>query len=167
MKSKARKHKSKSKKIIINPAWEPVNAHAAGVDIGSAEHWACAPTGSGQTAVRKFGTFTADLEAMAEWFQQCGVTSVAMEATGVCWIPLFQILERRGFEVVLVNARQTKNVTCRTASGFSGCTPTVCSRRPSDRRMLTVCCARICVIGMNWSAPASRNASTCKKPCSK
>jgi transposase len=113
MKSKARKHKSKSKKIIINPAWEPVNAHAAGVDIGSAEHWACAPTGSGQTAVRKFGTFTADLEAMAEWFQQCGVTSVAMEATGVCWIPLFQILERRGFEVVLVNARQTKNVAGR------------------------------------------------------
>ena len=63
--------------------------------------------------VRKFGTFTADLEAMAEWFKACGITSIAMEATGVYWIALFQILERRGFHVILVNARQTKNVAGR------------------------------------------------------
>jgi transposase len=63
--------------------------------------------------VRKFGTFTADLEAMADWFQACGVTSVAMEATGVYWIPLFQILERRGLQPILANARQTKNVAGR------------------------------------------------------
>jgi transposase len=113
MKSKTLKLKRKSKKIVIDPAWEPVNLHAAGVDIGSREHWACVPAHSGHQPVRKFGTFTADLEAMAQWFQERGVTSVAMEATGVYWIPLFQILERRGFKVVLVNARQTKNVAGR------------------------------------------------------
>ena len=60
-----------------------------------------------------FGTFTADLENLADWFQECGVKTVAMEATGVYWIPVFQILERRGFAVLLVNARQTKNVAGR------------------------------------------------------
>ena len=113
MKSKTSNHKRKSKKIFINPAWEPVNVHAAGVDIGSREHWVCVPAERAECPVRKFGTFTADLEAMAQWFQECGITSVAMEATGVYWIPLFQILERWGFQVVLVNARQTKNVAGR------------------------------------------------------
>ena len=114
MKSKTSKHNRANKKVLsINPAWEPVNVHAAGVDIGSREHWACVPTESSDRPVRKFGTFTADLEALADWFQACGITSVAMEATGVYWIPLFQILERRGFQVVLVNARQTKNVAGR------------------------------------------------------
>src|SRR5271157_364221 len=113
MKSKTSKRKKQSKKVCIDAAWEPVNAHAAGVDIGSREHWACVPAEATPNNVRKFGTFTADLEAMAEWFQECGVTSVAMEATGVYWIPLFQILERRGFHVILANARQTKNVAGR------------------------------------------------------
>ena len=113
MKSKTSKHKRANKKIFINPAWEPVNVHAAGADIGSREHWACVPADSSDRPVRKFGTFTADLEALADWFLACGITSVAMEATGVYWIPLFQILERRGFQVVLVNARQTKNVAGR------------------------------------------------------
>ena len=67
------------------------------------------PARSAENNVRPFGTFTADLEALAAWLQECGVTTVAMEATGVYWIAVFQILERRGFQVVLVNARQTKN----------------------------------------------------------
>jgi transposase len=113
MKSKTSKRKKQSKKISIDAAWEPVNAHAAGVDIGSREHWACVPPEATQCNVRQFGTFTTDLEAMADWFQECGVTSVAMEATGVYWIALFQILERRGFQVILANARQTKNVAGR------------------------------------------------------
>jgi transposase len=113
MKIKTAKNKKQSKKISIDAAWEPVNLHAAGVDIGSREHWACVPRQDSDRPVRKFGTFTADLEAMAEWFKSCGVTSVAMEATGVYWIALFQILERRGLHVILVNARQTKNVAGR------------------------------------------------------
>ena len=69
--------------------------------------------GADSRPVRQFGTFTADLEAMADWLQECGVTTVAMEATGVYWIPVFQILEGRGLKPVLVNARQTKNVAGR------------------------------------------------------
>lgn len=113
MKSKTAKRKQTKQKISINAAWKPVNLHAAGVDIGSGEHWACVPAGTSASPVQKFGAFTEDLEAMALWFKQCGVTSVAMEATGVYWIPLFQILERHGFEVILVNTRQTKNVAGR------------------------------------------------------
>jgi transposase len=113
MKSKTAKKKKQSKKVILDATWQPINLHAAGVDIGSREHWACVPPEAAARNVRKFGTFTADLEAMADWFQACGVTSVAMEATGVYWLALFQILERRGLEVILVNARQTKNVAGR------------------------------------------------------
>ena len=87
-----------------------VNAHAAGLDIGAEEIMACAPQGDGTVAVRAFGTFTPDLEALAEWLVECGVKSVAMESTGVYWIPVYAVLEARGLEVCLVNARHVKNV---------------------------------------------------------
>ncbi|MGH9724986.1 MAG: IS110 family transposase [Candidatus Acidiferrales bacterium] len=99
--------------IVIDPTWELINPDAAGLDIGSREHWACVPPGRAEKTVRCFGTFTVDLEALADWLQQCGIKSVAMEATGVYWIPVFQLLERRGFQVMLVNPRQTKNVAGR------------------------------------------------------
>ena len=110
MKSKTQKAKKPNKKIAIDQGWELINPNAAGIDIGSREHWACVPAGRTEKNVRPFGTFTADLEALADWFEEGKITSVAMEATGVYWIPVFQILERRGFQVILVNARQTKNV---------------------------------------------------------
>ena len=113
MKNKPAKTHKRKKKISADDAWQLINPDAAGVDIGSKEHWACVPAGRTEQNIRKFATFTADLEAMADWFEQCGVTTVAMEATGVYWIPLFQVLERRGFRAVLVNARQTKNVAGR------------------------------------------------------
>jgi transposase len=113
MKSKASKSKKRKQKISVDQGWETVNPHAAGIDIGAKEHFACVPPGSAPNHVRSFGTFTADLEALADWFQECGVTTVAMEATGVYWIPVFQILERRGLQVILANARQTKNVAGR------------------------------------------------------
>ncbi len=113
MKRKASTSQKRKKKISVDDGWELINPNAAGVDIGSKEHWACVPTDRAEKKIRQFGTFTSDLEAMADWFKQCGITSVAMEATGVYWISLFQILERRGFRVVLVNARQTKNVAGR------------------------------------------------------
>lgn len=87
-----------------------VNLHAAGIDIGSTEHWVAVPAGSDPKPVQCFGTFTADLHALADWLKECRVTTVAMESTGVYWIPLFQILETRGFQVLLVNARHVKNV---------------------------------------------------------
>ncbi len=113
MKTKTSQSKKRKQKISIDQGWATVNAHAAGIDIGAKEHFACVPPDSVPKHVRSFGTFTADLEALADWFQECGVTTVAMEATGVYWIPVFQILERRGLEVMLVNARQTKHVAGR------------------------------------------------------
>jgi transposase len=86
---------------------------AAGIDIGSQEIAVAVPPGSDPEPVRTFQTFTSDLNALADWLQQCHVTTVAMESTGVYWIPLFQILEARGLEVFLVNAHHIKNVSGR------------------------------------------------------
>src|SRR4051812_40660427 len=113
MKKKTLIRSKKKQKISIDDNWERINPHAAGIDIGSKEHWVCIPAGRDEKSVRKFGTFTCDLEALANWLTECGVKSVAMEATGVYWIPVFQILESRGLDVLLVNARQTKNVAGR------------------------------------------------------
>jgi transposase len=113
MKSKTQKSPKQKQKIPLDPAWELIHPAAAGIDIGSREHWACVPARSAGKNVRAFGAFTADLESLADWFRECGIKTVAMEATGVYWIPVFQILERRGFQVLLVNARQTKNVAGR------------------------------------------------------
>jgi transposase len=113
MKSKTPKSRKQKQKISIEPGWEAINPHAAGIDIGSREHFVCVPPAATPKNVRSFGTFTADLEALADWLTECGVTSVAMEATGVYWIPVFQILEARGLAVILANARQTKHVAGR------------------------------------------------------
>lgn len=86
---------------------------AAGVDVGGAMHYAAVRADACEEAVREFKSFTADLHAMADWFEQCGVKIVAMESTGVYWIALYEVLEARGFEVLLVNARHVKNVSGR------------------------------------------------------
>ena len=90
-----------------------VNLNAAGIDIGSRRHFVAVPEGRDTVSVRQFGVFTVDLEELAEWLYQCGVTTVAMESTGYYWIPVFELLEGKGFEVKLVDARQTKNVSGR------------------------------------------------------
>ncbi|ODT66434.1 MAG: IS110 family transposase [Pelagibacterium sp. SCN 63-23] len=86
------------------------NPGAAAIDIGSTMHMAAVNPDSDGTPIHAFGTFTHDLHDLADWFKACGVTSVAMESTGVYWIPAFEILEQHGFEVILVNARYAKNV---------------------------------------------------------
>ena len=92
------------------PDMQLVNPGAAAVDIGSKMHMAAVNPHICDISVRAFGTFTQDLHELAEWFRSCGVTSVAMESTGVYWIPAFEILEQHGFDVILVNARYAKNV---------------------------------------------------------
>jgi transposase len=87
-----------------------VNLNAAGIDVGATVHFVCVPQGRDSQPVRSFGAFTADLEAIGDWLTQCGVTTVAMEATGVYWIPLFELLERRGFEVKLAEPSRLKHV---------------------------------------------------------
>src|SRR6185295_7930343 len=90
-----------------------INPHAAGIDVGSANHWVCVPEDSvseDSVNVRMFGAFTEELDQLVEWLRACGVKTVAMESTSVFWIPLAQKLEAAGIEVVLVNARHLKHV---------------------------------------------------------
>ena len=90
-----------------------IHPHAAGIDVGATEHSVCVPADAvpaGASPVRQFKAFTGDLDQLVEWLQACQVQTVAMESTGVYWIPLFQKLERAGLEVVLVNARHLKRV---------------------------------------------------------
>ncbi len=87
-----------------------VHPHAAGLDIGASEIWACVPASSTIENVRMFGTFTVDLQALADWLIACGVDTVAMESTGVYWIPVFDLLEARGLKVYLVNSWHLKHV---------------------------------------------------------
>lgn len=87
--------------------------NAAGIDIGSASHFVAVPPERDDEPVREFSSFTVDLERLADWLTACGVDTVAMESTGVYWIPLFELLDARGFTVLLVNARHVKNVSGR------------------------------------------------------
>lgn len=97
-----RKDKSRSMRVI--------HQDAAGIDIGSDEHWVAVAAERTEKPVRPFRTFTSDLEQLADWLEECGVRTVAMESTGVYWIPVYELLEERGFEVLLVNAAHARNV---------------------------------------------------------
>ena len=87
-----------------------VNHHAAGVDIGATEIVACVPDGEEVQLVKGFGNYTVDLKALAQWFRDHKIKSVAMESTGVYWIPLFEELERQGFECLLISSRSLRKV---------------------------------------------------------
>ena len=93
-----------------DPGLEVVHPHAAGIDVGNSAHYVAVRPDRDPEPVRRFECFTADLHRLAHWLQSCGVKTVALQSTGVYWIPLYDILEERGFEVYLVNARHTKNL---------------------------------------------------------
>lgn len=99
-----RKGKSKSRSL------KPMNAHAAGLDVGATFHVVAVPPSVSEEPARSFRSFTGDLHAMADWLVEMDITTIAMESTGAYWIPVFEILETRGLEVLLVNARDVKNV---------------------------------------------------------
>src|SRR3954447_23996780 len=88
----------------------PTHPNAAAIDIGARMHVAAVAPDRDAEPVRSFGTFTGDLQRLADWLEHCGVRTVAMESTGVYWIPVFEVLDQRGFDVVLVNARDAKHV---------------------------------------------------------
>jgi transposase len=125
----------KQKNLYQPPSPEPLRVahpHAAGIDIHVKEHWVAVPPESAPPApakhpsnlpawVRMFDTCTADLEALADWLTACGVDTVAMESTGIYWVPLFELLERRGFKVYLVNARQTRQAPGRPKTDVLDC----------------------------------------------
>src|SRR5258708_5954478 len=106
-KHKQAEPKTKSEAIKALGEQEP---DSAGIDLGANEIWVAVPADRDQKPVRQFGAFTQDLMAIVQWLIQCGVRSVAMESTGVYWIPLFQLLDEAGLKVCLVNARHVKNV---------------------------------------------------------
>jgi hypothetical protein len=95
---------------------QAVNPHAAGVDIGASEIVACVagntatPQAAGAQLLRAFGVYTVDLLAIADWFRAQGITTIAMESTGVYWIPLFELLESQGFTCLLISARTLRRV---------------------------------------------------------
>ena len=79
-----------------------LNLNAAGIDVGATSHYVAVPADRAEPPVREFEAFTADLYRLADWLTECGVETVVMESTGVYWIPLFGVLEERGFQVMLV-----------------------------------------------------------------
>lgn len=123
---------TKPRPAVADPDLRIANPQAAGIDVHSREHWVCVPASSvpcrpkDQPAnlpanVRAFNTCTPDLEQLADWLFACGITTIAMEATGVYWIALFELLERRGFAVILVDPRQTRQVSGRPQSDVLSC----------------------------------------------
>lgn len=101
---------STDKRMKLPKHLQHINPYAAGIDVGCRSHFVAVLEGSCKKPVREFSSFTDDLHQMADWLLGCGVSTVAMESTGVYWIPVFEILESRGLEVRLVNARHVKNV---------------------------------------------------------
>lgn len=98
------------KKQRVTQHLEQVNLYAAGIDIGSTSHYVSVPNDLDDDPVREFLCFTGDIHRMADWLVEIGIQTVAMESTGVYWIPTYEILEERGLEVLLVNAQHVKNV---------------------------------------------------------
>jgi len=107
------KQKSQGRQAKLPKHLEHINKMAAGIDVGSKSHFVAVPEGCDEICVREFKSFTADLHELANWLEKCGIETVAMESTGVYWIPLYELLELRGFEVKLVDARHVKNVSGR------------------------------------------------------
>jgi transposase len=115
MRGKTAKAKRRSASLL-----ERINPDAAGIDCGLSNHYVAVPRERDSEPVRCFKTFTAELHRLADWLVSCGIKTVAMEATGVYWIPVYEILEARGLEVLLVNARHVRNVPGRK-SDVSDC----------------------------------------------
>lgn len=109
MSTKRKKNTRQKLKVDVR-ALPQIQPDAAGIDVGASEMWVSVPVDRDEHSVQSFGTFTQDLHDLADWLIQCRVKSVAMESTGVFWIPLHDLLKSRGFEVFLVNAKHVKNV---------------------------------------------------------
>jgi hypothetical protein len=123
-----------------------INPDAAGIDVGSTFHVVAVSGDRDDDPVRTFRTFSGELHRLADWLEETGIKTVAMESTGVYWIPVFEILEAHGFEVLLVNARDVKNVPGRKTdvTGWFVCAPT-------------------CAIEDGWWTTPPPTSSTCRR----
>jgi transposase len=98
-----------------------IEADAAAIDVGSRSHWVAVNPQRDREAVREFGAFTTDLMRLADWLAQCEVKSVVMEATGVYWVVLYDLLESRGFKVYVVDAHTVRHLPGRSKSDVKDC----------------------------------------------
>ena len=115
-----KKHITKTKKLTVKQGLRNIRHNVAGIDIGANSIFVCASLSKGQTQIREFSTFTADLKAMVKWLKSCKIASVAMESTGVYWIVPYDMLEVAGFEVILVNPASIKAIN-RTKTDVMDC----------------------------------------------
>src|SRR5476651_1670007 len=127
-----------------------VHPNAAAIDVGATMHMAAVRADRAPEPVRSFGTFTADLHRLVDWFTECGVETVVMESTSVYWIPIFELLDARGFTVFLVNARDAKHVPgARPMSAMpNGCSGSIrldCCGPAFDPKDRLRCCDPTCV----------------------
>lgn len=113
--------KHQTQKAIDFNVLEQIQPDAAGIDVGASELYVCVPLGRDEQQIKSFSTFTVDLHHLADWLKSCRIKTVAMESTGIYWIPLYDILEKRGFEVYLVNAHHLKYIVTKVLL-------TICSR---------------------------------------
>ena len=104
------RRKPAGKVTVSDPELTVTNPNAAGIDVGNESHFAAVPPDRDPHPVREFGCWTAALKEMAEWLARCHIDTVVMQSTGVYWIPLYDILEQHGLRVVVVNARDTRNM---------------------------------------------------------
>jgi transposase len=120
MKRKSRRAKDQ-KVIAINDDLELIEPDAAAVDVGSRSHWVAVNAQRDPNPVREFGTFTTDLMSLVDWLAQCGAKSVVMEATGVYWVSLYELLEERGFKAYVVDAHTVRHLPGRSKSDVKDC----------------------------------------------
>lgn len=145
----------------------PLNRNAAGIDVGSAAHYVAVPAGRDAEPVQEFCSFTADLHRMAQWLKACKVDTVVMQATGVYWTALYDVLESYGFEVNVVNARHTKTLPGRKTDVLE-CQwlqklHTFGLLNNSFRPRRFGCCGATCGSARIWSQRQGPRSSTCKR----
>jgi len=121
----ARSKPKASRTVPPAPAFPPqlaaANVHAAGIAVGAEAHFVAVPPSDDPQPVRGFGALTADLAAIAAWLVACAITTVALASTGVSWLPLFALLEARGFEVLLVDPQHVQKIKGRPTSDVHDC----------------------------------------------
>jgi hypothetical protein len=157
----------KQSKFKVDRTMPMVHPNAAAIDVGATMHMAAVRADRALEPVRSFGAFTADLDQLVDWFTECGVETVVMESTSVYWIPIFELLDARGF-TVLVNARDAKHVPGRKSdvsmrSGYSGCIRLDCCGPAFGPKDTLRSCEPTCVnASVCWSTPP-HTSSICRK----
>src|SRR5438105_14755902 len=169
------KHKSRRPKYQkVSPfdgELKLIEPDAAAIDVGSRSHWVAVNAQRDANAVREFGAFTADLSSLGDWLAQCEVKSVVMEATGVYWVVLYELLENRGFKVYVVDAHTVRHLcrgapkaTLRTVNGFVDCTAMGYCEAHFGRRRRSANCATTCARGPRSLKLQLNSSFECRRP---